>query len=54
MLRFDLLSNYLAKTVAPPIPRTRTVSELLSGGSDPVISKKPVGAWRRKAYDAMK
>jgi NitT/TauT family transport system substrate-binding protein len=32
----------------------RTVSELLSGGSDPVITKKPVGAWTHKIYDAMK
>ena len=32
----------------------RTVSELLSGGSDPVITKKPEGAWTHKVYDAMK
>jgi NitT/TauT family transport system substrate-binding protein len=32
----------------------RTVSELLSGGSDPVITKKPTGAWTHTVYDAMK
>ena len=32
----------------------RTVSELLSGGSDPVITKKPQGAWTHAVYDAMK
>ena len=32
----------------------RTVSELLSGGSDPVITKKPTGAWSHAVYDAMK
>jgi len=32
----------------------RTVSVLLSGGSDPVITKKPQGAWSHAVYDAMK
>jgi NitT/TauT family transport system substrate-binding protein len=32
----------------------RTVSELLSGGSDPVITKKPEGAWSHAVYDAIK
>ena len=32
----------------------RTVDELLSGGSDPVITKKPEGAWTHAVYDAMK
>jgi len=32
----------------------RTVATLLSGGSDPVISKKPEGAWTHAVYDAMK
>jgi NitT/TauT family transport system substrate-binding protein len=32
----------------------RTVSTLLTGGSDPVITKKPTGAWTHKIYDAMK
>jgi NitT/TauT family transport system substrate-binding protein len=32
----------------------RTVSELLSGGSDPVITKKPEGAWTHAVYQAMK
>jgi NitT/TauT family transport system substrate-binding protein len=32
----------------------RTVATLLSGGSDPVISKKPEGAWTHAIYDAMK
>ena len=31
-----------------------TVNELLSGGSDPVITKKPEGAWTHAVYDAMK
>jgi NitT/TauT family transport system substrate-binding protein len=31
-----------------------TVSELMSGGSDPVITKKPEGAWTHAVYDAMK
>ncbi|HEX4407441.1 MAG TPA: ABC transporter substrate-binding protein [Xanthobacteraceae bacterium] len=32
----------------------RTVGVLMSGGSDPVISKKPEGAWTHAVYDAMK
>jgi NitT/TauT family transport system substrate-binding protein len=32
----------------------RTVAELLSGGSDPVITKKPQGAWTHEVYAAMK
>jgi NitT/TauT family transport system substrate-binding protein len=32
----------------------RTVSVLLSGGSDPVITKKPQGAWSHAVYEAMK
>ena len=32
----------------------RTVAELLSGGSDPVITKKPTGAWTHAVYEAMK
>src|SRR6202034_4111545 len=32
----------------------RTVSELLSGGSDPVITKKPTGAWTHAVYEAIK
>jgi len=31
-----------------------TGATLLTGGSDPVISKKPTGAWTHKIYDAMK
>jgi len=26
----------------------------MSGGSDPVITKKPTGAWTHAVYDAMK
>jgi len=26
----------------------------MSGGSDPVITKKPSGAWTHAVYDAMK
>jgi NitT/TauT family transport system substrate-binding protein len=37
-----------------PKDAERTVSELLSGGSDPVITKKPEGAWTHAVYDAMK
>ena len=32
----------------------RTVAELLAGGSDPVITKKPEGAYTFAIYDAMK
>jgi len=32
----------------------RTVTTLLAGGSDPVITKKPTGAWSHAVYDAMK
>ena len=32
----------------------RTVETLLSGGSDPVITKPPVGAWTAKVTDAAK
>jgi NitT/TauT family transport system substrate-binding protein len=31
-----------------------TVTTLLSGGSDPVITKKPTGAWTHAVYEAMK
>ena len=30
----------------------RTVQSLLSGGSDPVISKEPEGAWTHEITDA--
>jgi len=32
----------------------RTVDTLMSGGSDPVITKKPEGAWTTKVMDAIK
>jgi len=32
----------------------RTVETLLGGGSDPVITKNPEGAWTTKITDAMK
>jgi len=32
----------------------RTVPTLMSGGSDPVITKKPDGAWTQAIYGAMK
>jgi NitT/TauT family transport system substrate-binding protein len=32
----------------------RTVGILMSGKSDPVITKKPEGAWTHAVYDAMK
>jgi NitT/TauT family transport system substrate-binding protein len=31
-----------------------TVTTLMSGGSDPVITKKPTGAWTHAIYEAMK
>jgi NitT/TauT family transport system substrate-binding protein len=37
-----------------PADYERTVATLLAGGSDPVITKKPVGAWSHAVYDAMK
>jgi NitT/TauT family transport system substrate-binding protein len=37
-----------------PADYERTVSVLLSGGSDPVITRRPVGAWTHRIYDAMK
>ena len=37
-----------------PADYQRTVKVLLSGGSDPVISKKPEGAWTHAVWDAMK
>jgi NitT/TauT family transport system substrate-binding protein len=50
----------IAKLLGPgdgkldPADYDRTVTELLSGGSDPVITKKPADAWSHKIYDAMK
>lgn len=32
----------------------RTVATLMTGGSDPVITKAPTGAWSHAVYDAMK
>jgi len=37
-----------------PADYERTVKVLLSGGSDPVITKQPTGAWTHAVYDAMK
>ena len=34
-----------------PADFDRTVNTLLSGGSDPVITKKPVGAWTHVITD---
>jgi NitT/TauT family transport system substrate-binding protein len=31
----------------------RTVQVLLAGGSDPVITKKPEGAWSHAVFEAM-
>ncbi len=36
-----------------PAAYERTVGELMSGGGDPVITKKPEGAWSHAVYDAM-
>ena len=35
-----------------PAAYERTVNELMGGGSEPVISKKPEGAWSHAVYDA--
>lgn len=37
-----------------PADYERTVATLLAGGSDPVITKKPTGAWTFAVYEAMK
>lgn len=37
-----------------PADYNRTVATLMSGGSDPVITKKPTGAWSHAVWDAMK
>ena len=37
-----------------PADYERTVKVLLGGGSDPVITKQPTGAWTHEIWDAMK
>lgn len=37
-----------------PADYERTVAVLLSGGSDPVITRQPTGAWSHAVWDAMK
>ena len=37
-----------------PADYERTVKVLLGGGSDPVITKEPTGAWTHAVWDAMK
>jgi NitT/TauT family transport system substrate-binding protein len=37
-----------------PSDYARTVATLLAGGSDPIITRKPVGAWTHAVYDAMR
>ncbi len=37
-----------------PADYARTVKVLLGGGSDPVITKEPTGAWTHAVWDAMK
>jgi NitT/TauT family transport system substrate-binding protein len=50
----------IAKLLGPgngkldPKDYERTVATLMSGGSDPVITKKPEGAWTHAVYDAMR
>jgi NitT/TauT family transport system substrate-binding protein len=50
----------IAKLLAPgneeldPKDYDRTVGILMSGKSDPVITKKPEGAWTHAVYEAMK
>jgi NitT/TauT family transport system substrate-binding protein len=50
----------IAKLLGPgnakldPKDYERTVATLMSGGSDPVITRKPTGAWTHAVYDAMK
>jgi NitT/TauT family transport system substrate-binding protein len=36
-----------------PTDYERTVETLLGGGSDPVITAKPEGAWTHEVWDAM-
>jgi len=36
-----------------PAAYDRTVAELMSGGSEPVITKKPEGAWSHAVFDAV-
>jgi NitT/TauT family transport system substrate-binding protein len=56
----ETMMTEIAKLLDPgngkldPKDYDRTVAELLSGGSDPVITKKPEGAWTHAIYDAMK
>jgi NitT/TauT family transport system substrate-binding protein len=40
--------------VLDPVDYARTVKTLLTGGSDPVISKEPTGAWTHAITDAAK
>ena len=40
--------------VLDPADYERTVQTLLSGGSDPVITKAPAGAWTHAVTDAAK
>ena len=40
--------------VLDPADYERTVQTLLSGGSDPVITKAPTGAWTHAVTDAAK
>jgi NitT/TauT family transport system substrate-binding protein len=35
-----------------PAAYERTVDELMASGGDPVITKKPEGAWSHAVYDA--
>jgi len=50
----------IAKLLGPsegkldPKDYERTVATLMTGGSEPVITKKPEGAWTYAVYDAMK
>jgi hypothetical protein len=44
----------MVKPMLDPNDYERMVVTLMSGGSDPVITKKPTGAWTHAVYDAMK
>ena len=47
----DTGNEHQRERLEVPKDYERTVSTLLAGGSDPVISKKPTGAWTHEITD---
>jgi len=43
----------VVKPMLDPNDYERTVATLMGDGSNPVITKKPTGAWTHAVYDAM-